>query len=97
MHDVIVGSFNMDPRSIKFNTEIALLVRSPQLAKEVADFIEGGMEISNAYRLSLEDGEIVWLGDVDGETKHLYDEPGGDVWRWVVSKVLSLLPIEGQL
>jgi putative cardiolipin synthase len=97
MHDVIVGSFNMDPRSIKFNTEIALLVRSPQLAKEVADFIEGGMEISNAYRLSLEDGEIVWLGDVDGETKRLYDEPGGDVWRWVVSKVLSLLPIEGQL
>jgi putative cardiolipin synthase len=97
MQDVVIGSFNMDPRSIKFNTEIALLVRSPQLAQQVADFIEGGMEVSNAYRLILDEGSVVWLGEVNGEKKRLYEEPGGGAWRWVVSEFLSLLPIEGQL
>src|SRR3546814_16976498 len=38
--DVIVGSFNMDPRSIDLNTEIALLVRSRRLADAVTAFID---------------------------------------------------------
>jgi putative cardiolipin synthase len=95
--DVVIGSFNMDPRSININTEIALLVRSPELAAEVSRFIEDGMSVSNAYRLALEDGQVVWIGGNEKEEKRLEQEPGSDMWRAFVSSVLSLLPIEGQL
>lgn len=95
--DIVIGSFNMDPRSINLNTEIALLVRSPELAADVSRFIEDGMAVTNAYRLALEDGQVVWIGGDEKEQKRLEEEPGGDMWRSFVSSVLSLLPIEGQL
>src|SRR3546814_17610342 len=36
---VFVGSFNADARSAKLNTEIALLIDSPELAAQVTRFI----------------------------------------------------------
>lgn len=95
--DIVIGSFNMDPRSIKINTEIALVVRSRPLAKEVAAFIESGMAGPNAYHLDLEDGEIVWIEEQNGETRRLHDEPGDSFRRILVSRIVTLLPIEGQL
>lgn len=95
--DVIVGSFNMDPRSIDLNTEIALLVRSRRLADDVTAFIEDGMSPPNAYRLAMEDGDVVWIERSDGKTARLDDEPGVSFWRSLVGKVISFLPLEGQL
>lgn len=94
---VLVGSFNMDPRSVSLNTEIALLVRNRQLAKEATEFIENGMSPDNAWRLAMEGEDIVWVEDSGGVTKRLDSEPGGDLWRSLVSSVISLLPIEDHL
>ncbi len=95
--DVVVGSFNMDPRSIDLNTEIALLVRSRRLAADVTDFIEDGMSPPNAYRLALEDGDLVWIERNGGAPRRLESEPGGTFWRSLTSKVISLFPLDGQL
>ena len=95
--DVVIGSFNMDPRSAKLNTEIALLVRNHPLAAEVTAFIEAGMAPSNAYHLKLADGSIEWIGSGPDHDVPLLKEPGSDAWRAFVCDVLSLLPIEGQL
>lgn len=38
---VIVGSFNLDPRSEHLNTELALVVGDPELAAELAAWMEG--------------------------------------------------------
>lgn len=95
--DVIIGSFNMDPRSARLNTEIALLVRNRRLAGQVSAFIEAGMAPSNAYQLKLEHGSIVWIGGGPDHRTPLHAEPGGDVWRTIVSDAISLLPIDGQL
>ena len=95
--DVVIGSFNMDPRSAKLNTEIALLVRSRRLAAEVTAFIEAGMAPSNAYHLKLADGSIEWIGGGPEHKVPLHNEPGSDAWRSFVCDALSLLPIEGQL
>ncbi|MGH6621324.1 MAG: phospholipase D family protein [Alphaproteobacteria bacterium] len=95
--DVVVGSFNLDPRSVDLNTEMALLVRSGRLAEDVTAFIEDGMSPPNAYRLAMEDGDVVWIERSDGKTARLDEEPGVSFWRSLVGKVISFLPLEGQL
>jgi putative cardiolipin synthase len=95
--DVLIGSFNLDPRSIKLNTEIALVVRDRQLAKQVTDFITDGMTPANAYRLELKDGDLVWVGTEEGDAVRRNDEPGFGSWRGFVTMLIALLPIEGQL
>src|SRR5690606_22908243 len=55
---VFVGSFNVDARSAKLNTEIALLIDSPELAAQVTRFITDGMAPDRAYRVELDDGRL---------------------------------------
>jgi cardiolipin synthase C len=94
---VFIGSFNVDPRSVYLNTEIALLVDSQPLARETARFIKGGMSNENAWRLTLEDGEIVWHTRENGMALRLTEEPGTSLWQQIVTGLIALLPIERQL
>ncbi|MCX8038341.1 MAG: phospholipase D family protein [Candidatus Sumerlaeia bacterium] len=49
-----VGSFNLDPRSANLNTEMGLVVESPQLAREIVSLFDEAVQPANAYRLALE-------------------------------------------
>jgi putative cardiolipin synthase len=93
--EVLIGSFNMDPRSRHLNTELAILVESPVLAEKVAQFIESGMTLSNAYRVELtEDDDVRWVCAVPGGLAEFSRSPGASLWRSVETDLLSLLPIE---
>ena len=35
---VWIGSFNLDPRSWKINTEIGVMIDSPEIARQVAEY-----------------------------------------------------------
>jgi putative cardiolipin synthase len=95
---VFIGSFNMDPRSARLNTELALLVESPELAARVAAFIDTGMQPDNAYRLELDQaGHLVWLARDHGKLVRFDHEPGIDFWHSLSAAFLSILPIESQL
>ena len=94
---VFVGSFNADPRSVNLNTEIALLIDSPPLAEEVAEFIREGMSPTNAFRVYLDDDALVWDVSEGGRPVVSREEPGRTFWRGLYSDLLSILPIEGQL
>lgn len=39
-HLLSIGSVNLDPRSHRFNTELAILIDSPGLAGDVADILQ---------------------------------------------------------
>jgi cardiolipin synthase C len=95
--EVLVGSFNLDPRSRNINTEIAVLVRSPKLADKVARFIEGGMSPTNSFRLVLEDGHVVWVASDNGHEIRFTSSPVTGWWERFSVDLLSLLPIESQL
>ena len=63
---VFVGSLNMDPRSIDINTEMGIVIRSPDMA---ADLAEGILEDlpEFAYRVELQDnGKLQWHCTIDG-------------------------------
>src|SRR5690606_3634012 len=57
---VLVGSMNMDPRSVRLNTEIGLQVNSRPLARQV-ELLYDDMVASGTYRLALdEQGKLQW-------------------------------------
>jgi putative cardiolipin synthase len=66
-HLIFIGSMNMDPRSERHNTELGMILESPELGNQVRDVLEAEMEQS-AYRLRLkDDGEDIEWVSFDGE------------------------------
>nr|BFE93024.1 hypothetical protein GCM10020185_35600 [Pseudomonas brassicacearum subsp. brassicacearum] len=75
-----IGSFNFDPRSVLWNTEVGVLVDSPELAGQVRDLALQGMAPALSYQARLEDGRLVWTTEDNGQTHDLDREPGS-WWR----------------
>lgn len=75
---LFVGSFNADPRSIYWNTEIGVLARSESLMQAFNDLVAIGQDPSLSYRVELTPaGELSWQLERDGEMEVLTTEPGG--------------------
>ncbi|MEP2777160.1 MAG: phospholipase D family protein [Luteolibacter sp.] len=101
---VFVGTFNLDPRSSELNTEIGLLVDSPELAEEVCAFIEKGMEPTRSWRLAFRDpdnsehggrgGKLVWHMDGTDPPTVKYKDPQATAASRMIAKVLSWLPLD---
>lgn len=90
---LFVGSFNFDPRSIRLNTELGFVIESPALATRLQELFETRL-FEAAYRLTLQEGRLVWIETLpDGPVVHTA-EPGT---RWYQRQLLGLvgrLPIE---
>jgi len=86
-----VGSFNLNLRSIYLNGETVLIVRSPRLARTVADAIERSLLPENSWEVAEgADGSLHWTGS-DGTFDH---EPATGFWRRLKAALIALLPIE---
>ncbi|ALE90442.1 phospholipase D-like domain-containing protein [Pseudomonas versuta] len=75
-----IGSFNFDPRSGLWNTEVGVLVDSPQLAAEARRLALQGMSPALSYEPKLDQGKIVWVTEDNGRLHTLSHEPG-NWWR----------------
>ncbi|WP_311945065.1 phospholipase D family protein [Halomonas piscis] len=90
---LFIGSLNFDPRSTHLNTEIGFLIDSPELAADMEGAFDDEVP-QNAYRVTLEDGELRWHETRDGEPVTHRREPDTSLAkRWMV-KAFSLLPLE---
>jgi putative cardiolipin synthase len=91
-----VGSFNMDPRSARLNTEVGVMVESAAFAAELAGHIATDVAPSNAWRLGLEaDGggtRIVWEGLRDGLPVRFTAEPDVGWWRRFQQSLYGAMP-----
>ena len=93
---VFVGSFNMDPRSTHLNTEMGVLVDSPQLAEELAAVIERDMDPHNSWTVALAaGGGVVWTWVSDGQPQMTSQEPEASAAALLELLFFSLLPIGG--
>jgi putative cardiolipin synthase len=64
---VFVGSLNLDPRSIDINTEMGLLIDSPDMGALLQGNAERQLP-TMAYRLQLDENDkITWHGIIDGK------------------------------
>jgi putative cardiolipin synthase len=96
---LFVGSMNFDPRSKTQNTEIGLIIASPEMAQQVLKLVDV-MERQGTYRLRLApDGRsIEWHTDdaANGPTV-MNDEPDSTFWDRVLLELLAPLTPESLL
>jgi len=109
---VYIGSANLDPRSVKLNTEIAVLVHSRRLAQQMADYLAEDFSAARSWHVKLhftweyqpargdwrERKYLTWVGEHQGKPTTLYIEHAAGLWQRTKAFLYSLLPgIEPQL
>jgi putative cardiolipin synthase len=95
---VFVGSMNLDPRSAFLNTEMGVLVESPELAEQLRGQFQRATGPELSYRVVLDEKEgLVWYDRVDGRDRRLEREPDASVGRRLAVTLLRLVPMESQL
>jgi putative cardiolipin synthase len=100
---LFVGSMNFDQRSEKLNTEIGLLIDSPQMAVEAAKRFESLTQLSNAYSVQFGAAtsgtgkHMIWETAIDGTRAAQSIEPARNRWQRFKLAVLTWLPLDPEL
>jgi putative cardiolipin synthase len=95
--DLFVGSFNWDPRSIDINTELGVIIESPELAGEACALIAQALD-EKSYEVVLnERGQLRWIDRSGPEPTILDKEPDTSFWTRFSVGLMKALPIRGQL
>jgi len=87
---IVVGSMNLDLRSHLQNTEVALLIRSRQLAAQATATIEPTLS-SGAYRLTLDDNRIHWQAPPGVTPPEGWGEPDASAPLQLLLKIIGPL------
>ncbi|KJH84610.1 phospholipase D family protein [Pseudomonas sp. KSR10] len=98
--EVFLGSLNFDPRSILWNTEVGVLIKSRELASEVQRLTLEGTSPTVSYEVRLVevDGRkrLAWIAEDNERRKVLLNEPGG-TWRRINAWFSQLIGLERML
>ncbi len=98
---LFVGSMNVDQRSKHLNTEIGLLIDSPELSAEVITRFDALTGPNNSYRLSLQGNgthpRLRWTTREGGTTVNYDTEPADNVWQRLKVRLLTWLPLDREL
>ncbi|MGI9232900.1 MAG: phospholipase D family protein [Woeseiaceae bacterium] len=89
---LVIGSPNMDPRSLEINAEKGLIIDSEPLARIIA---EGIFEVlpELTYRVvETDSGQLEWHGNIDGEPSIETREPLAGTWRRFSVWPLKIVP-----
>ena len=109
---VLVGSMNLDNRAYYLNTELGLVIDSPEVSRKIVRLFEDSVQRKNSYELGLETFTIsgspkqggvqacerpVWQTEEKGRPVRFTHEPHASLWLQFWSNMLMMLPLEGQL
>lgn len=99
---LFIGSMNFDKRSLALNTEIGLIIHSPELAQQVAKQFESIANPANSYEVIRGDNgdsgfappRLLWRTEKDGEIVELDVEPVRNPWQRLTVDLLLVLPLD---
>ena len=99
---LFIGSMNFDQRSKHLNTEIGVIIDSPELAQQTAMRFERMVQPGNAYALSWQTpgigrSQLAWDSQENGNAVEYTREPARSEWQRLEQSLLSWLPIAGEL
>ena len=109
---LITGSANLDPRSIKLNTEVVAVIHSKELALAELEILEILLQAKNVFRIEVEDRapepsvvtyipkpktRIVWITEEDGKEVRYYDDGNAGFMRRLISNLSFYIPLEKYL
>jgi phosphatidylserine/phosphatidylglycerophosphate/cardiolipin synthase-like enzyme len=85
---VFIGSLNMDARSARINSELGLVIRSPEIARQVTNLLDD-ISADGSYKLSLDhDDRVVWTSGEAGAEKTWHTDPETTVGQRFALKLL---------
>lgn len=90
---VFIGSMNLDPRSLYLNTELGVVLRSPELADALRDSFHVLINPENSWRVRNTAEGLRWessAGIVD-------EEPAQSEWQRFEGNMMKILPVSDQL
>lgn len=92
---VLVGSLNLDPRSIKTNAEIGLLVESPAYARSILTNLDKNLA-DFAYKVTVEDAGLQWTHQPKSVAPTVVTkDPDAGLWRRFMSVLPQWFGLEG--
>ena len=99
---IFIGSMNFDERSRHLNTEVGLIIDSPELANQTAARFNAMAQPDNAYRPSFvagaaAGGRLQWTTQENGAPVVYQTEPSPGVWKRLITRILAWLPIRNEL
>ena len=98
-----IGSMNFDQRSHHLNTEVGLIIDSPELARQTALRFESIVVPANSYALALRKDPgaaapaLIWRTRENGKDVDYDSEPARSAWQRMKVELLSLLPLDREL
>jgi putative cardiolipin synthase len=94
---LFIGSFNWNQRSENIDTEMGVIIDSPELAERFAEQFNA-LDRDRTYELFLnDDGKLRWRGEENGQEVILTKEPQTGFWQRFSAGFLRTLPIKSQL
>jgi cardiolipin synthase C len=93
-----VGSFNLDPRSVRLNTEMGIVLESEALCASVRErLLERLPDIAYRVERDPNSGALAWITREDGKEVRYESEPGMGLFDFLGQWLLRILPVEEQL
>jgi putative cardiolipin synthase len=98
---VVIGSMNLDPRSRRDNTELAVLLESAEFGAHLGALFEEAVRPAHAFRVALagpgEETGILWITEEAGKEVRYDREPLTGFWRRLLAKLLGAFAPEDLL
>lgn len=94
---LFVGSFNFDPRSAALNTEMGLVIESPELTGVLNEGLRRRIPAGSYQVVTAPDGDLRWIIGSGNGRRVSETEPGMSTFDKFQTGILSLLPIEWML
>lgn len=107
----VIGSMNLDRRSIGLNTELTVVIHSPVIAGEVEEVFERAISPRTSYRVmlasqaeaaqlippGLSPSSLVWITEDNGTRRTYNTDPDAGLWRNIETGIFFVLPVKNQL
>ncbi len=86
---VFIGSLNMDGRSARLNSELGLVIRSPEIARQVTSLLDD-ISADGSYRLTLDPHDrIVWSSGEPGAERIWHRDPETTLMQRITLDLLA--------
>jgi len=91
---VLIGSMNFDPRSAWYNSELGIVVESPELAAQVMQAFDRVTSSDRVWKVGFDENGLAWSSTDVKDASTLCSEPAS-FWRRVQVELLGPLAPEG--
>jgi phosphatidylserine/phosphatidylglycerophosphate/cardiolipin synthase-like enzyme len=86
---VFIGSMNMDARSARTNSEMGIVIRSTEIARQVTSLLDD-VCADGSYKLELDRHDhLVWSSGEPGTERHWHTDPEATRWQRLLLDMLA--------